>query len=101
PAATRPCTLCLDDALPISGFFLLAAGQDVPFEEVDHRPVHETQVARVAAVVEERSVDDATERPQPGKEPRHLTMRIEPVTHGLQDRKSTRLNSSHVKISNA
>src|SRR5699024_11964769 len=90
PATTEIYTLSLHDALPISAFVdevrakaesagvvlsNLAVGADFFTEEPDE---HAQQVARVKSCV------DLAER--------HA---------GLQDRKSTRLNSSHVSISYA
>src|SRR5690606_41792326 len=84
PAATETYPLSLHDALPICRrvvdcFF---APEDVP---TDFSSVEDAHRALVEQVVE---VDDAlTERYLSGEE--------------IEDRKSTRLNSSHVKISYA
>src|SRR5690606_41888067 len=82
------CTLSLHDALPISeelaSRMSLAMTNALLFEEV------QTELARTQKL--ERALTEEKEA---------LESRVKSRTRQLQDRKSTRLNSSHVKISYA
>ena len=50
--------------LEMGRLFVLGDVDDGAFHIVDHRPVHEHDIARVGAVDEVGAIDDATERPQ-------------------------------------
>src|SRR5690606_42049891 len=83
--------LSLHDALPISRTRTIAQRGDVACVQIVHDTVavaYDTESDRGAG---ELGLGEQTDREREGRDVRELT----------QDRKSTRLNSSHVKSSNA
>src|SRR5690606_39287151 len=88
----------LHDALPISQAVVLAlAEQPVAERALLQREAVREQVARVDHAAG-HEVEQARDRARPVRLPHAERERL---AHGGADRKSTRLNSSHVKISYA
>src|SRR5699024_12392108 len=91
-ASTSTHTLSLHDALPI--FADRAAGYGMPGLPVDGNDIAAVFAAVTAALERGRNGDGPTLI-------ECLTYRMESHTNSDEDRKSTRLNSSHVSISYA
>src|SRR5207249_11469636 len=96
PATTEICPLSLHDALPISRRGQLGGGEIVAPLPVDHRTGR--QSGRLRGGVGEHPGGAAVADPQFHEIARE---RLAPALHRQADRKSTRLNSSHVSISYA
>src|SRR5690606_40840310 len=91
-------TLSLHDALPIL-FKTLAAGA----ERAETRVLAYSTSSPLAAVIRPESITVSGDAPTAGRTVEAIRLRQSPerIVMADEDRKSTRLNSSHVKISYA